>query len=306
AASGSNEGVAKKAAAELGARWFPQASDAISREKVEAVYLATTPKEHPEAVKLASENNLDILCDKPIATNLADADTVLKLAEKAGVRLMLPFNPRYQLGTQKLKEMIDAGELGELRIIHIVKCGKVPLAIKSMDLRWFLDTQVAGFGGFGDIGIHALDALRWLTGREALSVYAQIHNGASPDLPIDSIGTAIIEIEGETLATLTSGWINPPGFPSFLDTRFEVVGTQKTGVVEKAYREMKVFDDNGAEFIPVSRPDIDCLVDAFVHSVMEEKEPPITGKDGRAALELTLAAYRSAKTGEVVSLPLKE
>ncbi|MFQ6072452.1 MAG: Gfo/Idh/MocA family oxidoreductase [Methanosarcinales archaeon] len=87
-----------------------------------------------EVVNLAAKNGVHVLCDKPIATNLQDANKMLQY-------------------------------------IYAVKYGKIPI-IEGVDTSWFFDYDKAGAGGFGDIGIHAIDALRWLSGGEAKKVYA--------------------------------------------------------------------------------------------------------------------------------------
>jgi predicted dehydrogenase len=297
AENGNNRGPAEEMAKKIGSRWIPEPD-----ENVDAVYLANRPGGHRAMVERYAAAGRHILCDKPIALNLEDAEAICRAARKHGVHLMVPFNPRCQLGPMKIKEQIEAGELGDVQMIHAVKCGKVPTAIQAIDTSWFVDPKESGFGGFGDIGIHAFDALRWWVGREPRSVYARIHHGMLPDLPVDTFGTAIIEWPNGPVATLTAGWCNPPGFPTFLDARFEVVGTKRAAFVEHPYSDFTVSDEKKTEILATWRPDIEGLVDAFVTSVRANRGPSITGEDGLAALKITLAAYQSSKEGRPVLL----
>jgi UDP-N-acetylglucosamine 3-dehydrogenase len=301
AENGINRDPARKMAEQLGCRWVPEAD-----ERVDAVYLANRPGHHRQAVERFAPTGAHVLCDKPIALTLEDAQAICAVARAAGVQLMVPFNPRCQLGPQAIKARIDAGEFGELKMIHAVKSGKVPLAITAMDLGWFVDPKEAGFGGFGDIGIHAIDAMRWWIGREAVSVYAQIFKGvgqgAAASLEVDTLGTAVIEWEGGVVSTLSAGWYNPPGFPSFLDARFEVVGTKLAASTDRPYADYHIADGAKAESIATWRPDIAGLADAFVQSARANRTPPITGEDGVAALAIMLAAYRSSAEGRPVTL----
>ena len=297
AENGVNRKPAKEMARQIGCQWLPEAD-----QNVDAVYLANRPGQHRKAVELFSSAGKHVLCDKPIALTLDDAKTICATAKKNGVHLMVPFNPRYQLGPMAIKERIAAGEFGDVRMIHAVKSGKVPLTIKAMDLSWFVDPKEAGFGGFGDIGIHAIDALRWWIGREAKSIYAQIYHGVGAKLDVDTMGTAMIEWEGGAVSTLTAGWYNPPGFPSFLDARFEVVGTKMAATTDHPYADFRLSDQQKNETIATWRPDIQGLVDAFVTSVREDYPPPISGEDASAALAITLAAYRSSREGRPISL----
>lgn len=268
--------------------------------EIDAAYIATRPGLHLEMVRLLAGRGVHVLCDKPIALNEADGREIVAIGRRAGIRLMVPFNPRGQVGPRTVKERIDRGELGEIRLVHAVKIGKVPLSIPGIDGGWLVDPVQAGFGGFGDIGMHAVDALRWLIGREPRRVYATIHRGAQPGLAVDSIGTATIEWEGGAIATLTAGWANPPGFPSFLDARFEVVGSKGAARVEHPYQELRLSDGTHFERLAAARTDAVWNLGEFIAAVREDREPAITGEDGLAALQLMLACYRSAETGDAV------
>ena len=298
AEAGLNRKPAEEMAKKIGCRWLPEIPD--SSPSVDAVYLANRPGQHRKVVERCAAEGLHILCDKPIALTLEDARAICETVRKAGVHLMVPFNPRFQLGPKAIKERIMSGEFGDLRMIHAAKSGKVPLAIKAMDLSWFVDPKEAGFGGFGDIGIHAIDAMRWWIGKKPTSVFARIYQDINPRLKVDTIGTAIIEWEGGVVTTLSAGWYNPPGFPSFLDARFEVVGTKMAATTDHPYADFKISDDIKTESIATWRPDINGLVDAFISSVREDRTPPITGEDATEALAIVLAAYRSSQENKPV------
>lgn len=295
--AGPNAAAAEAMATVLGVGFLSEPD-----EDIDAAYLANRPRQHLGAVRQLAQRGIHLLCDKPIALTAEDGREIVEVARAAGVHLMVPFNPRGQLGPRAVKERIDRGELGEVRLVHAVKVGKVPLTIPGIDASWLVDPDEAGFGGFGDIGMHGVDALRWLIGREARSVYATIHKGVHPDLAVDSIGTATIEWDGGAISTLTAGWANPAGFPSFLDARFEVVGSKGAARVEHPYQEIRVSDQSRFERVAAARSDAVWNLDAFIHSVRRDEEPPITGEDGLKALELMLACYRSSELGEEVLL----
>jgi predicted dehydrogenase len=297
AADGPNRASAAAMAERLGVRSIP-----APETDIDAAYLANRPRQHLETVRALAPNGIHLLCDKPIALTLDDADEIVRVAADAGVHLMVPFNPRGQLGPRAVKERIDRGELGEVRLVHAVKLGKVPLTIPGIDASWLVDPAEAGFGGFGDIGMHAVDALRWLIGREPMGVYARIHSGVRPELAVDSIGSATIWWEGGAISTLTSGWGNPDGYPFFLDARFEVVGSRGAARVEHPYQELRLADATHSERLAAARSDAVWNLDAFIDAVRRDVPPPITGEDARRALALMLACYASAASGEVVTL----
>ncbi len=273
------------------------------RHDVDGGYVATRPRLHLEAVRALAAGGAHILCDKPIALDLPSGREIIDVARAAGVRLMVPFNPRGQLGPQAVKARLDAGELGELRLVHVVKVGKVPLTIPGIDGRWLLDPADALHGGFFDIGMHAMDALFWLIGGLPVSVYARIHGGVRPELAVDSIGTATISWDRGAISTLTAGWANPDGYPSFLDARFEVAGSLGAARVDHPYQEIRIADMDRSERLAGARNDAEWNLDAFIRMVRDGVEPPITGEDGLRALELMLACYRSSAVG--VEVPFR-
>ncbi|MGB7951351.1 MAG: Gfo/Idh/MocA family oxidoreductase [Candidatus Binatia bacterium] len=305
-APGLNRSLAKVDAERYGAGYLEDLVDLWDGQKIDAAYIGTPPDQHLAVVKALAPRGIHLLCDKPLATTLRDADAILELAEKHRVKLMVPFNPRYQQPVMKLKTMIDQGDLGVVQHIHATKYGKIPRGIPNLDTRWFFDKAQAGFGGFGDIGIHAIDALRWLAGAEARSIYAKIDQLIHHDMALDDMGTMVIEFANGVVASQQSGWVNPAGNSTWLSVSFEVLGTEGAACIGKPYHDLEIADEVKSERVPWWRADISSLIDEFVNAVEQNRAPAITGADARAALEMTLAAYRSAETGAPIDLPLRD
>jgi len=191
------------------------------------VYVGTEPRRHLEVVREAAARGRHVLCDKPIALTLDEADGMMRAAEEAGVKLMVPFNPRFQLPLMKVKAALESGEAGELVSVFATKYGKLPTKIPGpADCSWLVDPERAGGGGFLDIGIHAVDELRWLAGSEARRVYAHAGTALCEGLPVDDIGTMTVEFENGVVGAMSVGWANPDGYPAWLDVRFEVLTTE--------------------------------------------------------------------------------
>jgi len=305
-APGLNKPLARQDAARHGIRYVEALDSVWDGDKIDAAYIGTSPDQHLTVVQELAPRGIHVLCDKPLATTLQDADRIIDLTRKHGVKLMVPFNPRYQLPVLKVKELIDGGELGELKHIHATKYGKIPRGIPGLDTSWFFDKARAGFGGFGDIGIHAIDALRWLAGSEAREVYAKVDRLIHSDIALDDIGTMLIEFNNGVIGSQQSGWANPAGNQTWLSVSFEVLGSEGAALIGKPYHDFEAADGSRSERVPWWRTDIDRLVNEFVCAVEEDREPAITGADARAALEIMIAAYRSAETGKPVTLPLRD
>jgi predicted dehydrogenase len=303
AGTGTNDEVARDEARRYNVPYFDNYEDLLAQPGLDAVYVATEPVRHREVVAQAAARGVHVLCDKPIATTLEDADAIVELARAAGIKLMVPFNPRFQLPLIKVKEALDSGAAGELVAIYAVKYGRLPTrAPGPQRADWFLDPVQAGGGGFLDIGIHAIDALRWLAGGEAKRVYAHIGTLIHTGLPGDDLGTMTVEFENGVVAALSAGWANPDGYPAWLDVRFEILTAKRAFLIDSPYHGFTVYSSQRAERRYWWRRDVDGLVDDFVQAIRQDREPAITGEDGRAALAIALAAYESARQGQVVEL----
>src|SRR3990170_574104 len=233
AGDGFNVVVAKTEASHYKVPYYDRVEDLITQPNLQAIYIGTQPTRHLEVVRLATQNNLHILCDKPIATTLEQADEIIAFAKKANVKLMIPFNPRFQLPLIQVKEALDSGQAGELVAIYAVKYGRLPTkAPGPQSAEWFLDGAQAGGGGFIDIGIHAIDALRWLAGAEAKRVYARVGTLIHPNLLVDDLGTMTVEFNNGVVGVLSAGWANPDSYPTWLDVRFEILTTNQVFLVK--------------------------------------------------------------------------
>ena len=136
----------------------------LAHEGLDAVSIVAPPHLHAEMVAAALERSLHLLCEKPLAMNVAEAETMLDRAEAAGRVHMTAFNHRHIPALAYMKELMDGGYVGE-RVLHV-------------ESRWFGETrmgpnlahywrhrrELAGFGVLGDIGVHVVDRLRWLVG----------------------------------------------------------------------------------------------------------------------------------------------
>jgi UDP-N-acetylglucosamine 3-dehydrogenase len=277
--------------------------DMLARDDIAAVYVGTEPSRHLEVVREAAARGKHVLCDKPIALTLAEADEIIRLARDGGIKLMVPFNPRYQLPVMKAKAALESGEAGELVSVFAMKYGKLPTTIPGpADYGWLVDPEQAGGGGFLDIGIHAVDAVRWLAGAEARRVQAHIGTVLHEDLSVDDLGLVTIEFQNGVVAALSAGWANPDSYPTWLDVRFELLTTEGAFLIDSPYHDYWCYGPARAEKLYWWRRDVDGLVDEFAHAVLEDREPAINGEDARAALAIVLAAYRSAAQGRVVEL----
>lgn len=300
---GPNSGVAKLEAKKYGAKFYPTYEELLKDKTIEAVYIATETYKHKEVAIRAAEEGKHILLEKPIALTLEDGKEIIKAARKAGVKLMVPFNPRFTQPLRKAKEMIENNEIGRLEYIYAIsEYVKPPMFLEGLDTSWFFDVRKSGGGGFMDTAPHGIDSLFWLTESDPVEVYADI--GAKIwGFKVDDIGTALIKFKNGVVTLLTAGWANPKGYPVGLEMKYYIVGDDGFLDIRTAYPDFTVYQDK-TEKIYWERADIEGIINSFIDAIQQDKEPPITGEDALKNLAVVLAAYESSKTGKTVKIEI--
>ncbi|ACS90734.1 Gfo/Idh/MocA family protein [Thermococcus sibiricus] len=298
---GANTDVAIAEAQKMKAKFYSNYESLLKDEKVDAVYIAIETYRHKEIAIRAAEEGKHILLEKPIALTLEDADEIIRAVKKAGVKLMVPFNLRFTVPLKKAKAMIDSGEIGNLEYIYAIsEYVKPPIFLEGLDMSWFLDKNKSGGGGFMDTAPHGIDSLLWLINDEPKSIYANI----GPKIfgfPVDDIGTAVLEFKNGVVAVLNAGWANPKGYSYGLEIKYYLLGKEGFLDIRTAYPDFTVYQDK-AEKIYWERADVSGIVNSFLNSIIEDKDPPITGEMAKKNLKIILAAYESSKTGKIIKL----
>jgi len=295
-----NRDLAIADAKKYGAKFYCDYSELLQDGDVDAVYIASESFKHFELAVEAMENGKHVLLEKPIAMNTRDASELIRIASREGVKLMVPFNPRFTQPLKKAYEMIRDGEIGKLVYVTAISENvKPPIYIRGFNAEWFLDPAKSGGGGFMDTAPHGIDSLLWLVG-EPRRIYADI--GAKVyGLPVDDIGTAMIEFNDGIVALLTAGWGNPKGYPWGLEVKYHLVGENGFLDVRTAYPDFEVYGE-GAERVYWERPDVDSIVQGFAEAVLEDHPVPISPNLALKNLEIVLTAYESSRKKEWVNL----
>ncbi len=291
---GENSDLAVDEACRYGIPYYEDYRQLLDCNELDGIYVGTEPCHHLSVVRQAASRGKHILCDKPIALTLDESEEIVKLADQGGVKLMVPFNPRFQLPVMKMKEELTKGDAGELISIFAIKYGKLPTKIPGpADFSWLLEPQRAGGGGFFDIGIHAVDTLRWLAQSEAQTVYAHVEPKIYGDLAVDDIGLMTVVFKNGVVGTLGAGWANPDGYPTWLDVRFEVLTTKMAFLINSPYHSYTAYSQQQTHRLYWWRRDIYNLLSEFAQAITEDREP---------ALAICLAAYESSRTGLVIHM----
>jgi UDP-N-acetylglucosamine 3-dehydrogenase len=257
----------------------------------------------------ALEAGKHVLCEKPMAHTLEAADAMIEAAEKAGVKLMIGQVRRFDHRYVSIKEQIGAGRVG--RPVFIRRAERQFLPFTPDAWQW---NSKRGRGVILDIGVHATDLFRWLFGQEPIKVHAVAKSVREAARAAGSYDHAFItcKFDGGGVGFAETSWAYPQGFGGTLYAQLDVVGTEgKVQYADKDTNPMLTYaTKKGHElpryfrFMSTTEYAFEEEIRHFIHCILDDWEPAVSPQDARAALEMALAAQRSAETGKPVPLPL--
>ena len=279
-------------------RWTTDPVEAIVDPAIDAVVIAASTDHHAPLIVGAAEAGKQIFCEKPIALDLEATDNALEAAERAGVRLQIGFQRRFDKAYARAKELITSGALGRIEMIRDTMRDPGPAP------RAYLETS----GGlYRDMTIHNFDSIRWLMGEEVAELFAMGSAIVAPVFQeIGDIDTSVISLRfaNDSLGVIDNSRRSGFGY----DVRTEVFGSE--GALMIGYSRdtpMLRLDGSGVHsdhiYWFLERFDqayIDELR-AFVTSIVNDTAPSVDGEDGRAAMVLAYAAEASRQENGPVS-----
>jgi predicted dehydrogenase len=263
---------------------------------IEAVIICSENANHFEMVAAAAKAGKHILCEKPIAVTIKQAEEMIEICKRYGVILQTAFPVRFSEPIQQLKRFIDAGEIGEILSFRTTNRGQNPGG-------WFIDQSLSGGGAVFDHTVHMVDIMRWLSGQEVKEVDAEVdtffHEG-----PIDDAGLLTLQFENGIIASHDASWSRCSNYPFWGDVTIEVIGTEGTISADAFKEHITVYnsDEKSVENVFFGN-DMDLgLIKDFIETVKEKRKPSISGYDGMKAMEVGLAAYESSKLRKTIKL----
>ena len=293
--------AAQKCAADFGVPMATQDHRAIMENPdIEAVVISSSTDTHALMIEEAARAGKHIFCEKPIAHDLGEIDRALAAVDKAGVKLQIGFNRRFDPNFRRVRELVAAGKIGEPHILRITSRDPAPPPIEYI--------EVSG-GIFLDMTIHDFDMARYLIGSEVEEVYAAA--GVMVDPAIGAAGdvdTAVITLrfKNGVIGTIDNSRRAVYGY----DQRVEVFGSGGMVAVSNNTPDSAVVSDGQGVHGPLPlhffiERYVDSYVaemEAFIECVQQDKTPPVTGIDGRIPVVMGYAAIKSYEENHPVKL----
>jgi predicted dehydrogenase len=286
----------------------------LNRSDVDAVLIMSFTASHHPDVMAAVRHGKHVLLDKPISRSTTEAAEMVQAAEGAKVIFMMAYLIRYLPAYKKAKELIATGVIGRTLTMKIsIRC---PLDFirdhpGATQPGWYTDPSRGGGGGFLDHGIHYADTMRFLLGSEPVSVIGKVAKLTDHNIEVDDYGVCVVTTNSGQIVTIESTWHAAKWYaPLTSQEECLIVGTE--GEIHIHYQKSPQLEVSGSgiagrayyDWLDEERYEVcyrDLLLE-FADSIREWREPSVTGTDGRIALSVIEAAYRSSKTGAETKL----
>ncbi len=296
-----NEAAAQACATQYG---IPQATGdyeaVLADPAIGAVVICSSTDTHARIIAEAAAAGKHIFCEKPIALDLAAIDRALAAVDRAGVKLQIGFNRRFDANYRRVRQAITGGEIGALRLLHIISRDPTPPPIEYI--------RVSG-GMFMDMTIHDFDMVRFLTGSEVEEVYTMAAVTVDPAIgAAGDVDTAVITLRfaNGVIGTIDNSRQAAYGY----DQRVEALGSGGAISTANNYPNTATISDGTSIhrdlplnfFMERYTDSFLAEIQAFVAAVQQDTPVPVTGNDGRTPVLLAMAALQSHREGRPVRL----
>ena len=301
------------------ARWYTDYNEMLAKENLDAVSVCTWNAEHKGATIAALKSGVNVICEKPMAMNQAEALEMKKVAEESGKLLMIAFVRRFGNDADVLKNFIDKGTMGDLYYAKAVY-----LRRNGWPGGWFGDKEYAGGGPLIDLGVHVIDLVRYLAGNpKPISAYGVTYDNLGPNrasggqswvastggkkfkYDVEDFSSALVRFDnGMTLAVEASFNLNVKNDVG----NIELFGTKAGAKIDP---QIEFFSDMNGMLVDIKPSGNTALnfdglfnreIAHFVDCVRNGTPCRSTADDGVAVMKILDAIYESARTGKVVEI----
>ncbi len=263
----------------------------LSDPNIDAVAICSSTDTHAKIIIEAARAGKHIFCEKPIDYDLSRIDAALEAVERAGVKLQIGFNRRFDPNFRKVRAMIVDGKIGEPQIIRITSRDPAPPPVSYI--------KVSG-GMFLDMTIHDFDMARYLSGSEVVEVYTAAGVLVDPGIgEAGDVDTAVITLyfANGAMGTIDNCRKAAYGY----DQRVEVFGSEGMLQAHNNTPDNDIyFNADGVHSAKPLHFFLERYMDSFiaelkdfVQSIVDDTTPPVVGKDGRIPVMIAMAAKKS-------------
>ncbi|MHA1277479.1 MAG: Gfo/Idh/MocA family protein [Candidatus Helarchaeota archaeon] len=288
--------------------WYTDYHELLNRNDIDLVSICTPNYLHAKQTIDAAKAGKHILCEKPLATTLDDADRMITAARAANVFLMYPSHQRFVPVLENIKSILDL--LGPITYVRYRFAHEGPYThwhALSND-KWFFKGEKSGGGVLLDLGPHALDLLIWYFG-DIKTVHGALLSTFAKPTELEDTAILLYKFKSGVNVEMDTSWVSNPAF-----NEFQIYGTRGTIQVD-------IWDRSPIRILPVElkrNPRIEQLsfkgvlseiiaskqkmAKYFVECVKNNEKPKMNGELGRKILQALLAGYQAAKQHKPIAL----
>ena len=299
---------AEKFGKEYNCDYYTDLAQMLKREDVDAVCVLTPSGLHAKVGIEVAKAGKHLVVEKPIDITLENADALIRAAQKAGVKLAVISQHRFDESIDKIKRATEEGKFGQLNFggSH-TKWYRTQEYYDSGDWRgtWELD----GGGALMNQSVHYVDMLQYIMG-PVEEIFAYCATRDHVRIEVEDVAVASIKFKSGAIGLIEG---NTTAYPGFY-TRLDIYGSDGSAIIEanqlvewklksEADTEtVKAKEGDGAQSAQISSSLHGRQLEDFVAALREGREPFVNGEEGRKPLEIILAIYESARTGKPVKL----
>lgn len=271
---------------------------------IDAVVIGLPNYLHAPVTIQMLEAGKHVLCEKPMATTVAEAEQMIEAAQRTGRKLMIAHMWRFDREVLWLRDLVASGALGK---IFKVKSHAIWLYEGPPPQSWFVQKRFAGGGALADMGIHSIDTLRYVLGGTRPTKVFATAGAHFREIELEDTATLLLEFEGGIAGLIEAGWYHL--YADGLEGYTQVYGTR--GYARALPSELHTFVEGVWSVIHPKMPSrkqqcdlpmYQAQMDHFLDCILEDREPSPSGVDGWWAMRVLEAAYRSAELGEAVTI----
>ncbi|MEG0269333.1 MAG: Gfo/Idh/MocA family oxidoreductase [Clostridia bacterium] len=290
--------------------------EALLNSGVDAVSVCVANNAHADVTVQALEAGCHVLCEKPMATTLADCERMTAAAQKAGKRLLLGHNQRFALAHVEARKMIAAGEIGRVLTFHTMFGHPGPEGWTGEKNSWFFDKSRAVLGTLADLGIHKTDLIHFLIGQPITQVCAMLSTADKtyPDgkpVDVDDNALCLYATDQGVTGQMHVSWTNYGaennstqiyGTKGVLrlydDAEYSLILERRDGSIEK--RQLDEMTSNKQQ--TSGQRTNTGVIDEFIRAILSGEPSVIDAQEALKAMRVIFAAEASAKSGRVIAV----
>ncbi|MBM7703552.1 Gfo/Idh/MocA family protein [Metabacillus iocasae] len=297
-------------ALEYGGRFYKDYKEMIDSEpSLQAVSVCTPNSTHAEMTIYALNRGIHVLCEKPMAATVKEAQQMIEAAKSNNRILMIGHNQRLMAPHVKVKELLVNGNLGKVLTFRTT-FGHPGPETWSVDGKesWFFRKEEAVMGALGDLGVHKVDLIRWLLEEEIIEVSAMIDTLDKTFSNVEDHANCLYKTESGVTGTMVASWIFKKGEDNstilYCENGTIEVGTHQeyqvivrliNGEIQKYQVGAIATNDKGGQ--RDSR-----VIEEFIKSILNNMSPLITGEEGMKSLNVILHSIKAANEKRTVSI----